>query len=174
MKFAKKLTDWLTDYSYEHNSIQLRLQAWFFLLLYITSALRSAFWHTAVRTMYSSWTYQCPLLCPIYLYWQRKVLIWWYMWWLPLCDGKIVYIFIVATLILICFWYILLCNRLNLQTSAPKIGSGLSSLACIGMQKYIAIHVNNITNIEESDHGSNALVILLTFFLQMNDVNALV
>ena len=26
-----------------------------------------AFWHTAVRTMHSSWTYQCPPLCPIHL-----------------------------------------------------------------------------------------------------------
>ena len=28
--------------------------------------LRGAFWHTAVCTMHSSWTYQCPL-CPIHL-----------------------------------------------------------------------------------------------------------
>ena len=29
--------------------------------------LTHAFWYTAVRTVHSSWTYQCPPLCPIHL-----------------------------------------------------------------------------------------------------------
>ena len=37
-------------------------------LLFLTSLqLKSAFWHTVVCTMHTSWTYQCPPLCPIYL-----------------------------------------------------------------------------------------------------------
>ena len=32
------------------------------LMLFI---LRRVFWHTAVRMMHASYTYLCPLLCPI-------------------------------------------------------------------------------------------------------------
>jgi len=51
-----------------------------------------------------------------------------------------------------------------------KIGSGLSNIQalCIEMRNYIAACVNNhneITDTEESNHGSNDLAILLTYFL---------
>jgi len=56
-----------------------------------------------------------------------------------------------------------------------KIGSGLSSIQdlCIGMHNYIMAGVNNhneITDTEESNHSSNDLVILLTYFLWEIDV----
>jgi len=39
----------------------------FFSLFDIASAQEVPFWHTAVRSMHSTGTYQCPPLCPIHL-----------------------------------------------------------------------------------------------------------
>ena len=35
-------------------------------LIFSLFDVTSAFWHTVVCTMHSSWTYRCPPLCPIH------------------------------------------------------------------------------------------------------------
>ena len=55
-----------------------------------------AFWNTAVRTIHSLWTYQCPPLCPIHLA-DSEVLIWWYHH--MMASWKLSIFLVVATLI---------------------------------------------------------------------------
>ena len=59
------MTDWLTDClmpSDKCNLITTKATGLIFSLFDIAST--GAFWHTAVCTMHSSWTYQYPLCVP--------------------------------------------------------------------------------------------------------------
>ena len=48
----------------KHNSITAKAMGLIFTVR-LHFVPRRAFWHTAVRTMYASWTYLCPPLCSI-------------------------------------------------------------------------------------------------------------
>jgi len=68
---------WLTNQLQDQRNLIMAKAtgfAWFFHHF----SLRGAFWPTAVHTMYSSWTYRCPPLFAIHLWWQWKVSIWWW------------------------------------------------------------------------------------------------
>ena len=78
------------------------------------------FWHTAVCTMDTSWTYLCPPLCPISFCWQPKVLICGSMvHGFPMfvnVNGKCPYFPVVTGLItepLHCSSFVTLCNGLK-------------------------------------------------------------
>jgi len=67
------LTEWLTNWCLQ-TSITWK---WLRLHTTIQCCLRGVFWHTAIHTMHSSWTYQCPPLYSIHLFCQQKVSIQW-------------------------------------------------------------------------------------------------
>ena len=80
---------------------------------------RGVFQHTAVHTMHSSWTYQCPPLSPIHLFCKWKMSIWRLH--MMTYDGNCLYISWWLLWLWMYFlnssWFILLCDGLNIQGS---------------------------------------------------------
>ena len=50
----------------KRNSMTAKATGLIFSLFGVAFGPRDAFWNTAVRTMHSLWTYQCPPLYPIH------------------------------------------------------------------------------------------------------------
>jgi len=132
-----------------HNSTMAKATGLIFYCLTLLSP-RGAFCQTAVHTMHSSWTYQCPPLCPIHLCTPQKC---------KFCGRHvmasiIVHNFIVATLITEVLFnscsFILLYNKSNI------VGNEASSFQMIiditvplfwcGMHGFTAIIVFQIFN----------------------------
>jgi len=83
-------------------------------LIFHCLTLLGTFCYATVYAMHSSWTYQCPFLCPIHLSSQQKVSIWcWHV--MTSFYNKSRLYFIVFTLIAKSFlnscWFVLVENK---------------------------------------------------------------